>query len=512
MVLEGDDRVNIIEGGTTVPTRVEVRDREDLPVSGASVQFQLEEDGPATLNGGLRQVTLTTDALGQAAVTVNLIASGAAQLSVTATFQGQTTTEVIVHTNFATVAEAEAAGVEAPADVGRETGGAVGGDIDVGGDTGGDAGGVVAADGGLGTGAMVGILGGVGAAVGVGVAVAGGGSSVGPPPPPPPPPPASVPSAPSRPTLTPGDRQLGVRWSAPASNGAAITDYDVRYRRSGGGWRDHPGQFLDRSTTITGLTNRTAYEVQVRAGNSVGKGSWSASATGTPAASASVPSAPSRPTLTPGDRQLGVRWSAPASNGAAITDYDVRYRRSGGGWRDHPGQFLDRSTTITGLTNRTAYEVQVRAGNSVGKGSWSASATGTPVASASVPAAPSRPTLTPGDRQLGVSWPGPASNGAAITDYDVRYRRSGGVWEGSSGEFLDRSTTITSLTNGTAYEVQVRAANSVGEGPWSASATGTPVGSVDQSVLIELYEATNGANWVNNTNWAAAHHLSNGTA
>ena len=177
VVLEGDDRVNIIEGGTTVPTRVEVRDREDLPVSGASVQFQLEEDGPATLNGGLRQVTLTTDALGQAAVTVNLIASGAAQLSVTATFQGQTTTEVIVHTNFATVAEAEAAGVEAPADVGRETGGAVGGDIDVGGDTGGDAGGVVAADGGLGTGAMVGILGGVGAAVGVGVAVAGGGSS-----------------------------------------------------------------------------------------------------------------------------------------------------------------------------------------------------------------------------------------------------------------------------------------------------------------------------------------------
>ena len=131
------------------------------------------------------------------------------------------------------------------------------------------------------------------------------------------------------------------------------------------------GEFLDRSTTITGLTNRTAYEVQVRAGNSVGKGSWSASATGTPVAAASVPDAPSRPTLTPGDRQLGVRWSAPASNGAAITDYDVRYRRSGGGWSDHPGEFLDRSTTITGLTNRTAYEVQVRAGNSVGKGSWS---------------------------------------------------------------------------------------------------------------------------------------------
>ena len=139
------------------------------------------------------------------------------------------------------------------------------------------------------------------------------------------------------------------------------------------------------NATITGLTNGTAYEVQVRAGNSVGDGPWSASASGTPVASASAPAAPSRPGLTVGDGQLGVRWTAPSDNGAAIDDYDVRYRTGGGSWTELPDAVKSTATsaTITGLTNGTAYEVQVRAGNSVGDGPWSASATGTSVASAS---------------------------------------------------------------------------------------------------------------------------------
>ena len=49
VVLEGEDNVNIIGQGTAVPTVVEVRDRNDLPVSGASVLFLLGEGGTATL-------------------------------------------------------------------------------------------------------------------------------------------------------------------------------------------------------------------------------------------------------------------------------------------------------------------------------------------------------------------------------------------------------------------------------------------------------------------------------
>ncbi len=60
----------------------------------------------------------------------------------------------------------------------------------------------------------------------------------------------------------------------------------------------------------------------------------------------------------------------------------------------------------------------------------------------------------------------------------MRYRRAGGsgVWT----ELADRTrsaaagATITGLTNGAAYEVQVRA----GGGEWSAAATGVPSAAV----------------------------------
>ena len=89
VVIEGEDSVNIIGQRTAVPTVVEVRDRNDLPVSGALVSFLLGDGGTASLNAGLSQVAVTTNALGQAAVTVNPIASGAVQLQVSAAFQGQ---------------------------------------------------------------------------------------------------------------------------------------------------------------------------------------------------------------------------------------------------------------------------------------------------------------------------------------------------------------------------------------------------------------------------------------
>ena len=588
VVIEGEDSVNIIEQGTAVPTLVEVRDRNDLPVAGASVLFLLGEGGTATLNAGLSQVALTTNALGQAAVTVNPLASGAVQLSVNATFQGQTAAAAIVQTNFATVAEAAAAGAGAAGGAGGGAAGGAGGGAAGGAGAGAGAGG--AAAGGLGTGAAVGIAGAAaGTAVGVGVAATGDDPAEPAPSVPSAPvaptltasdgqltaswtapsdngaviddydvrhrpsggawtelpdavkstattatimglangtayevqvragnsagdgpwsagatgTPVSAPSAPPAPVLTAGDGELAASWTAPSDNGAEIDDYDVRYRPSGGGWTDLPDPVKSASTTatLTGLTNGTTYEVQVRAGNAVGDGPWSSGATGTPVW---VPSAPLAPTLTAGDGELTASWTAPSDNGAEIDDYDVRYRPSGGAWTELPDAVQSTSTTatITDLTNGTAYEVQVRAGNAVGDGPWSSGATGTPVSSASPPSAPAPPVLTAGDGELTASWDAPSDNGAAIDDYDVRYRPSGGVWTELPDAVQSTSTTatLTGLTNGTTYEVQVRAGNSAGDGPWSASATGAPVAG-DRAVLVEFYSATDGPNWTDNTNW-----------
>ncbi|MFM7135615.1 MAG: beta strand repeat-containing protein, partial [Planctomycetota bacterium] len=96
---------------------------------------------------------------------------------------------------------------------------------------------------------------------------------------------ATAPTAPTINAITPGSGQLSVAFSPPASNGGqAITGYE--YSTDGG------TSFTAAGTTsspivITGLTNGTTYDVQLRAVNSVGSGAASTTVQGTPAAAAS---------------------------------------------------------------------------------------------------------------------------------------------------------------------------------------------------------------------------------
>ena len=70
---------------------------------------------------------------------------------------------------------------------------------------------------------------------------------------------------------------------------------------------------------------------------------------------------------------------------------------------------------------------------------------------------------------LTVGWKEPENTGSAITDYDVRYREvgSGGDFTDARHEGTARTATLTGLSPGTAYEVQVRASNATGTGAWS---------------------------------------------
>ena len=70
---------------------------------------------------------------------------------------------------------------------------------------------------------------------------------------------------------------------------------------------------------------------------------------------------------------------------------------------------------------------------------------------------------------LTVEWTEPENTGSAIIDYDVRYREvgSGGDFTDARHEGTARTATLTGLSPGTAYEVQVRATNATGTGPWS---------------------------------------------
>ena len=111
-------------------------------------------------------------------------------------------------------------------------------------------------------------------------------------------------------------------------------------------------------------------------------------------------------------------------------------------------------------------------------------------AQSGVPDAPTGLTLTVGDTQLVAAWDAPADTGGApITGYDVEYKTDTAMGQAASTandpatgwtdanvsvDVPARTATITGLTNGTAYDVRVRAVNSAGGSDWSDVATETP--------------------------------------
>ena len=100
-----------------------------------------------------------------------------------------------------------------------------------------------------------------------------------------------------------------------------------------------------------------------------------------------------------------------------------------------------------------------------------------------VPGEPEIDAVTPGGGTLEIDWKAPTDTGeTAITSYDLRYirddatDRSDGNWsvETGVGTPSNRSYTITGLRGGVKYEIQLRAHNDAGQGPWSQSEAEEP--------------------------------------
>ena len=88
------------------------------------------------------------------------------------------------------------------------------------------------------------------------------------------------------------------------------------------------------------------------------------------------------------------------------------------------------------------------------------------------PGAPGNLRVTPSNTRLDLSWTKPAGT---VTGYDVQYKLStASSWSSVTRSGTALSQAIGSLTNGTVYDVRVRATNSHGNGAWVAG-TGTPV-------------------------------------
>ena len=115
--------------------------------------------------------------------------------------------------------------------------------------------------------------------------------------------------------------------------------------------------------------------------------------------STEAPGQPGAPTVSSTSAtSLSVNWSAPTNTGPAITDYDVQYRAGNSGdWSDGGHVGTATTATLTGLSENTSYQVQVRATNDEGMGAWSDAGSGATDANAA-------PSFSSSETRLGVMY------------------------------------------------------------------------------------------------------------
>jgi len=274
---------------------------------------------------------------------------------------------------------------------------------------------------------------------------------------------AATPSAPqSAPAITVGYRELTISWQTVEGANA----YEV--------WTSTTNNFTtalkygndvsDLSVVITGLTNGTTYFVWIKAKNNAGTSGFGPATSGIPSAFLVIPQSPSAPTVSIGNGQIVVNWTA--VEGAlsyeiwqGMSNYPAYAIKIG----DEESESL--SKTISGLNNGNTYYFWLKAKNNVGTSDFSPAISAKPIGNIAPP------TITAANGQLSVSW-------TIITgadQYEVFYGTGVNPPQIASHTITTTTATITGLTNGTIYNVWVRGKNSTGNGTMSSAVSAKPI-------------------------------------
>ena len=195
-----------------------------------------------------------------------------------------------------------------------------------------------------------------------------------------------------------------------------------------------------------------------------------------------------------GPARVTLRWDAPGGE-TAPTGYRVRRGQSSASLELLAA---DSGSTATSYVDGTVaegetyfYSVAALNGKAAGPESEVVQAD----VPRSKPTAPNISSVSAGRRAVTVSWAAPSDTGSsALSAYDLRYIASESAdkadanWTGQSAIWTSGALeyTLAGLTDATGYDVQVRAVNDSGAGPWSNTGTATtlpnrvplPVGSL----------------------------------
>ncbi|MBK8460830.1 MAG: fibronectin type III domain-containing protein [Micropruina sp.] len=317
--------------------------------------------------------------------------------------------------------------------------------------------------------------------------------------------PDTRPDTPAPPKLEFGDGSLTVTWKTPRSSGSPVTSFNLEISPA-------PDSGAIQLTGITGnryvwrgLRNGTSYQVKVQAVNRAPEPSeWSPySLAEVPAGPPNPPGQPTTNPATPvGDQaQITVSWpgvTGAAANGSPVTGYTLDVLQ--GGSRVRSIEVTGTRQNVTVDPSTSDYSFRVTATNKAGTSP--ASATSAPRRAAVPPDAPQNVEADPGDRRLTLTFTAGNLNGSRASEVTYHYRIN---QTGAQGT-IRSGGTLSGLTNGTGYTVDVWATSSVAgvqPGPSATSNRAVPFGKpiitltgidrLDNAVRFRWHVDSNGA-------------------
>ena len=244
--------------------------------------------------------------------------------------------------------------------------------------------------------------------------------------------PSTTPAAPTSLVATAGDGQASISFTAGANGGSAITNY--KYSLDGISYTALSPVDTSSPVIITGLSNGTSYSIYLKAVNANGDGTASSSVSVTPSTN---PSAPTSLVATAGDGQASISFTAGANGGSAITNY--KYSLDGTSYTALSPAVSTSPVTISGLTNATTYSIYLKAVNTIGESSASASVSVTPIATPVVSGGGSGPAdyFEPIKEVVlakeKISWE--PNSKVVISKYDSKTKKTTLI-ENTSGQFV----------------------------------------------------------------------------
>ena len=223
-------------------------------------------------------------------------------------------------------------------------------------------------------------------------------------------------------------------------------------------------------------------------------------------------------TAEPADRSIFLTWEHPMD--AMVTGWEVRYRVDGaaewGDWELIEGSSATtRSHTVSGLSNNTNYEIQVRFTSADGPGEASASVSAAPKSGTPPPPQNLAATAGSGPGEVELSWENLPSS-AYRNKWEVRRKEGAGTWGNwtrvgtrstdgrTAGRTARTSHTVRRLTASAIHSFQVRQVSftleqvqfgiprELNEAPGPASNTATVLLMVSATVSTESLSVPEG--------------------